>query len=769
MSVSARSSAVPRSILSACHARLLPSSPPRRRELEQRCACLAIRTAATTARQHAQAAPQIKYKQLPPAQPAWSWNDDDLRDGIRNARQRRAALNTEDQDRLVELKQRLVDVNQRLAAARDAQKSSSQRTKADQVDGLSDQSSTATATQKEAKADYQRLLKEQEAVTAEARMLRLKLPNRTAAHVLEQLGVAGDGDLDVEVSPKAFRYGGDIASVPGPDLHGAGKAMPEYDHVNLLHQHSPGSLLHPSALPQQVAASGFPHLGSHLAILSHAIERLSLSIAIAEGARLRVVPDVIPTELLERSGFAPRQADAAQIYTLAAAGEALPLALAATAELPLLGLHAARQYSTKQLPIFEVASGHAFRAEAGSRGKATRGLFRVHQFSKAELFVVCTPDHSEAWLDRLLAVQLRVLDALQLTWRALHMPPHELGASAYQKIDVEVYMRGRGDWGEVCSASNCTDYQARRLSIKYKSAAADASSPEYAHTLNATAAAIPRLLVALVEQHGFRDGKMLLPSALKEHWLGDQDEVHWLADAETTSASGVANRSVDAPQSVPGSVRTFSTKVPQKGTASPPPPPPSSSSPSSPSSPSQPASSILARSIARVREAAARSGTDPGSMVISFLILHELSAIIPLLIIFWILAFFGAGKTVLDWLLPANAVEASVVEDAGPASNGIRDRLRAWVDDGTRWAEKIGRKKGWFGFEKGSEATGEGVDGAILVGGFANAVAAYAVVKAIVPLRIAACIWLAGPFARLTIEPLKRLGRQLGTKAGSRR
>ncbi|PWN96356.1 putative mitochondrial seryl-tRNA synthetase, partial [Tilletiopsis washingtonensis] len=277
---------------------------------------------------------------------------------------------------------------------------------------------------------------------------------------------------------------------------------------------------------QHVSASGFPHFGEPLASLALALENYALRRARAKGAQLRLVPDVVPSSLVALSGFAPREDDAAQVYTLSAAFNDLGLSLAGTAELPLLAMHANRTYAKEDLPIFEVALSHSFRAEAGARGRESRGLYRVHQFSKAELFVVCRAEDSGKWLEKLVDLQVEILKPLGLCWRVLDMPTEELGASAFRKYDVEVWMPGRGTWGEVCSASNCTDFQSRRISTRAEGLTKRAFG--WAHTLNATAAAIPRLLVAMIETHGFNAaGQPRVPEVLRRHWIGNERDVEW--------------------------------------------------------------------------------------------------------------------------------------------------------------------------------------------------------------------------------------------------
>jgi seryl-tRNA synthetase len=164
------------------------------------------------------------------------------------------------------------------------------------------------------------------------------------------------------------------------------------------------------------------------------------------------------------------------------------------------------------------AFGHCFRTEAGAAGAGTRGLYRLHQFSKVELFVICTPEQSEAVLDELLAFETGLYSELGLHFQILDIAAGDLGAPAYRKFDVEAWMPGLNKFGEISSASNCTDYQARRLNIKYRppgSAADNKPALRFAHTLNATACAVPRMIIAILETHQREDGSVGIPAALQ--------------------------------------------------------------------------------------------------------------------------------------------------------------------------------------------------------------------------------------------------------------
>ncbi|ORX60418.1 seryl-tRNA synthetase [Hesseltinella vesiculosa] len=254
-------------------------------------------------------------------------------------------------------------------------------------------------------------------------------------------------------------------------------------------------------------------------------------------------PDVVRTSVAYGCGFQPRQSEASQIYNVSTPtmeASAPPLCLAGTAEIPLTGLFADQMLEEDTLPRKVVGFSHAFRAEAGHGSAQERGLYRVHQFSKVELFAVSTPDQSDAILSQILALQEAMFQDLGLCYRVLDMPTEELGASAYRKYDIEAWMPGKNDWGEISSTSNCTDYQARRLGVRYVAkdfkehvGGKNVRVPwhikeqwvHYCHTLNGTAMAIPRIIIALLETHQRPDGSVYLPRCLRKWIPGEPSEL----------------------------------------------------------------------------------------------------------------------------------------------------------------------------------------------------------------------------------------------------
>ncbi|KAJ1876479.1 seryl-tRNA synthetase [Coemansia sp. RSA 486] len=309
----------------------------------------------------------------------------------------------------------------------------------------------------------------------------------------------------------------------------------------------------------KVAGSRFHYWRGAGALLELALVQYAMTRATAAGFTPHITPDMARSSIVDACGFRPRSGaeeharfgahmggkdqvdparsrssgEASQIYRVSAVAEedtsgadnnveADPLCLIATAEIPLVAMRAQQILDRRQLPMSAAGLSHCFRAEAGARGRDTRGIYRLHQFTKVELVTLALPESSQKELDRLVDFQAALYSDLGLTFRVLQMPTHELGASAYQKYDIEAWMPGRKAWGEISSASNCTDYQARRLGIRVRASAAKdgSSAPVFVHTLNATAVAVPRIVVALLESHQRPDGSVVVPQALRPWMMG---------------------------------------------------------------------------------------------------------------------------------------------------------------------------------------------------------------------------------------------------------
>jgi seryl-tRNA synthetase len=224
-----------------------------------------------------------------------------------------------------------------------------------------------------------------------------------------------------------------------------------------------------------------------------------------------ITPDIAREEVLEGIGFIPRGPES-NVYTL----EGTDLCLVATAEITLGGMHRDQILEELNLPMKYVGLSHCFRREAGAPGRDTRGLYRVHQFTKVEMFVFCTPDQSEQIHRDLLGVEEEIFQSLGLPYQVIDTSTGDLGGPAYRKYDIEAWMPGRGkagEYGEVTSTSNCTDYQARRLNIRYKVAGKKGTT--FVHTLNGTAVACTRALLAILENYQQADGSVTVPEVLR--------------------------------------------------------------------------------------------------------------------------------------------------------------------------------------------------------------------------------------------------------------
>lgn len=264
----------------------------------------------------------------------------------------------------------------------------------------------------------------------------------------------------------------------------------------------------------RVAGAKFYYLKNEAVLLELALERMALDQARGEGFRLLATPDLAKPEIVDALGFSPR-GEETQIYSIADHD----LCLVGTAEITLGGLYADALLDEAELPIKLAGLSHCFRTEAGSYGRESKGLYRVHQFSKVELFALTRPEDSEAMHAELLAFEERYFQALEIPYRVVDIAAGDLGAPAYRKFDVEAWMPGRGGsgggWGEVTSASNCTDYQARRLGTRFRRGGA--KKTELVHMLNGTAVAVSRALVALFENHQRADGSIGVPKALQRY------------------------------------------------------------------------------------------------------------------------------------------------------------------------------------------------------------------------------------------------------------
>jgi len=278
------------------------------------------------------------------------------------------------------------------------------------------------------------------------------------------------------------------------------------DHVALCAQHD----LVDFERATKVSGPKFYFLKRELAILEQALIRFAQDYLVKEGFIAMSTPDMAKDEIIVGTGYSPRGPET-QIYSI----ENSDLSLIGTAEITLGGYHKDEVLPLAELPLKYVGVSHCYRTEAGSYGRESYGLYRVHQFSKVEMFVFCAPEQSEAMHLEILRHEENIFKALEIPFRVVNICSGDLGGPAYRKYDLEAWMWGReegkGGWGEVTSASNCTDYQARRLNVKCKQVD---GSTVIAHTLNGTAISIARALIALLENHQQPDGTIRIPAAL---------------------------------------------------------------------------------------------------------------------------------------------------------------------------------------------------------------------------------------------------------------
>ncbi len=261
----------------------------------------------------------------------------------------------------------------------------------------------------------------------------------------------------------------------------------------------------------KVAGQKFYYLKREAALLEVALQRFALDQLLPSGFVPIVTPDVARPDVIEGLGFSPR-GEESQIYSIADHD----LCLIGTSEITLGGMYADKILAEDELPLRLAGISHCFRTEAGAHGRESKGLYRVHQFTKIEMFVFCRPEDSEAQHAELLRHEREIFDALEIPYRVIDIASADLGAPAYRKFDLEAWMPGRGesgDWGEITSTSNCTDYQSRRLKIRFRRSG-EKKKNEFVHTLNGTAISNARAIVAILENHQQKDGSITIPKAL---------------------------------------------------------------------------------------------------------------------------------------------------------------------------------------------------------------------------------------------------------------
>jgi len=261
----------------------------------------------------------------------------------------------------------------------------------------------------------------------------------------------------------------------------------------------------------KVVGSNFYYLYRDGAMLELALVSYAMKLLEKEGFIPVITPDLAKPRFYLGTGYAPRGKEA-QTYVVSDETGENKLGLIATAEVTLAGKHADEIIPVDKLPLKYVGYSHCFRQEGGSYGKYSRGLYRVHQFTKVEMFIYCTSEESNNLHEYILSLEEKIYQNLGIPYRILEMCSGDLGAMAARKFDIEAWMPGRNDYGEVTSTSNCTDYQARNLNIKYKTKEGNTA---YVHMLNGTALATSRLPIAIMENYQNEDGSISIPDELQ--------------------------------------------------------------------------------------------------------------------------------------------------------------------------------------------------------------------------------------------------------------
>ncbi|KAL8502076.1 hypothetical protein ACS0TY_021262 [Phlomoides rotata] len=275
----------------------------------------------------------------------------------------------------------------------------------------------------------------------------------------------------------------------------------------------------------EVSGSKFYYLKNEAALLEMGLVNWAVSEVMKKGFTPLTTPEIARSSVMEKCGFQPRGTNT-QVYSIDGSDQCL----IGTAEIPVGGIHMDSILADLSLPFKYVAFSHCFRTEAGAAGAATRGLYRVHQFSKVEMFVLCRPEESNSFHEQLIQIEEGLFSSLGLHFKTMDMATEDLGAPAYRKFDVEAWMPGLGRYGEISSASNCTDYQSRRLGIRYrpelstpvKKGKGSSTPTQFVHTLNATACAVPRMIICLLENYQQEDGTVVIPEPLRPFMGGLQ-------------------------------------------------------------------------------------------------------------------------------------------------------------------------------------------------------------------------------------------------------
>ena len=267
----------------------------------------------------------------------------------------------------------------------------------------------------------------------------------------------------------------------------------------------------------KVAGAKFYYLKGDLALLENALLQYGLSKVLEHGFTFMTVPDMVSSRVLEGCGFNPRTSDQSDEYYI----EGEDLAMIATAEMPLTGYHMDEIIDEDKLPLFYAGYSACFRKEAGTYGKYTRGLFRVHQFNKLEMYAFCLPEQSKEIHEKILAIEEDIWQGLGIPYHVINIAAGDLGAPAAKKYDMEYWSPVNQKYQEITSCSNCTDFQARACNVRVRR---KDGTVEFVHTLNGTAIPLARALVVMIENYAKEDGKMAVPKVLQPY-MGGKTEI----------------------------------------------------------------------------------------------------------------------------------------------------------------------------------------------------------------------------------------------------
>jgi seryl-tRNA synthetase len=267
----------------------------------------------------------------------------------------------------------------------------------------------------------------------------------------------------------------------------------------------------------KVAGAKFYYLKGDLALIENALLQFGIKKVTEHGFTYMTVPDMVSSRVLEGCGFNPRTSDQSDEYYI----EGEDLAMIATAEMPITGYHMDEIIDEKDLPKFYAGYSACFRKEAGAYGKYTRGLFRVHQFNKLEMYAFCLPEQSKEIHEKILGIEEEIWQEIGIPYHIINIAAGDLGAPAAKKYDLEYWSPVNQKYQELTSCSNCTDFQARAVNCRVRR---KDGTVEFVHTLNGTAISLARTMVALIENYATEDGRFIVPEVLKPY-LGGKDEL----------------------------------------------------------------------------------------------------------------------------------------------------------------------------------------------------------------------------------------------------